>query len=106
MKIQFVGAGSAFNKEDGQSNMLVIANSGKKLLIDCGTYCWQFAKMINVGYKDIDALYISHLHADHVGGIEEMAFCTYFGKLPRPKLYCNRQLMHELWNETLRGGLE
>lgn len=107
MKIQFVGAGSAFNKKDGQSNVLVIAESGKKLLIDCGCYCWQFMEKLGLGIGDVDGVFVSHLHADHVGGLEEMAFCTFFNPAtPKPKLYGNFRLMHDLWEQSLRGGLE
>jgi len=109
MKIQFVGAGSAFNKEDGQSNALVIADNGKKLLIDCGCYCWQFMQQMEptLGVTDIEGVYVSHLHADHVGGLEELAFCTYFNpSASKPKLYGNFRLMHDLWEQSLRGGLE
>jgi ribonuclease BN (tRNA processing enzyme) len=109
VKIQFIGAGSAFNKVDGQSNAIVISESGKKLLIDCGSTCWTTADKLGLGlkYTDIDAVYISHLHADHVGGLEELAFCTYFNpSAERPRLFCNTQLMHELWEQALRGGLE
>jgi hypothetical protein len=32
---------------------------------------------------------------------------TYFNpKLERPKLFCNTQLMHDLWESSLRGGLD
>lgn len=103
MKMTFVGCGSAFNKKDGQSNVLVESQSGKKLLIDCGSYFWKDAL---VKPTDIDSVYISHLHADHVGGLEELAFCTYFTpNVERPKLFCNTNLMKELWEETLQGGL-
>jgi len=107
MKIIFVGAGSAFNKKDGQSNVLVKSKSNKYLLIDCGSYCWDFMSKINLCVNDIDALYVSHLHGDHIGGIEELAFCTYFNpSCERPKLFCNNSLMHDLWDQSLRGGLE
>jgi len=107
MKLQFVGAGSAFNYKDGQSNVLVHADSGKKLLIDCGTMCWGFMNKLDLGVNDIDALYVTHLHADHIGGIEELAFCTYFNPtIDRPKLYANSNVMPELWEQCLRGGLE
>jgi ribonuclease BN (tRNA processing enzyme) len=109
MKIQFIGSGSAFNKVDGQSNAVIIASSGKKLLIDCGSTCWDTVSKrgVELKYTDVDAVYISHLHADHVGGLEELSFCTYFNpSADRPKLYCNTQLMHELWEQALRGGLE
>lgn len=111
-KIQFIGVGSAFtNRDYYQSNALVIADSGKKLLIDCGTHA-QFAleelgiNNGNVG-KEIDGVYISHLHADHIGSMEWLALVTYFNPTsPRPKLFAVQSLMADLWNRSLRGGLE
>lgn len=104
MKMKFIGCGSAFNKINGQSNLMITSESNKKLLIDCGSYFW---KDSNLDYGDIDALYVTHLHADHIGGIEELAFCTYFNPtLEKPKLFCNKNLMKDLWEESLRGGLE
>jgi len=120
MKIQFIGVGSAFtlptpdddgsvdfNKCDWQSNILVHSDSEKKLLIDCGGDV-RFS-LTQAGYKaaDIDAVYISHLHADHTGGLEWLSFSTFFApNVPKPKLSCNKQLMPQLWEQTLRGGLE
>ncbi len=112
LKIQFIGVGSAFTSRDYyQSNALVIADSGKKLLIDCGTHA-QFAleelgiNNANVGQK-IDGVYISHLHADHIGSMEWLALVTYFNpNSPRPKLFAVQSLMSDLWNRSLRGGLE
>ena len=107
MKIQFVGAGSAFNKEDGQTNILIQAASGKHLLIDCGTYCWHSMKELGLGVCDVAAAYVSHLHADHTGGFEELAFCTFFNPAAKkPTLYGNFHVIHDLWEQTLRGGLE
>jgi ribonuclease BN (tRNA processing enzyme) len=55
----------------------------------------------------IDRVYISHLHSDHAGGLEWLAFCTKFNtKLKRPILHAVSDLMPELWYSTLRGGLE
>lgn len=111
-KIQFIGVGSAFTTRDYyQSNALVIAGSGKKLLIDCGTQA-QFAleelgiNNSNIG-KEIDGVYISHLHADHIGSMEWLALVTYFNPgFKRPKLFGIQSLMSDLWNKSLRGGLE
>lgn len=111
-KIQFIGVGSAFTtREYYQSNALVIAGSGKKLLIDCGTHA-QFALEelgINNGNlgREIDGVYISHLHADHIGSLEWLALVTYFNPgFQRPKLFGIQSLMSDLWNKSLRGGLE
>lgn len=111
-KIQFIGVGSAFTtREYYQSNALVIAPSGKKLLIDCGTQA-QFAleelgiNNGNIG-REIDGVYISHLHADHIGSMEWLALVTYFNpSFQRPKLFAIQSLMSDLWNKSLRGGLE
>jgi len=106
MKIRFVGCGSAFNKQDGQSNAL-IALGERNLLIDCGSYFWQFAEEAGIQPSNIHHLYVSHLHADHVGGIEELAFMTYFNpNLKKPYLIGNFHVIHDLWEESLRGGLE
>lgn len=108
MEIQFIGCGSAFSTSAYyQTNALVIADSGKRLLIDCGSDARFALAELSLNPTDIDAVYISHLHADHVGGMEWLAFCTFFAPdVPRPKLYCNEALMHELWEQSLRGGLE
>ena len=72
MKLAFLGTGSAFTVGDGnyQSNMLFETNSGEKLLIDCGTDIRFSLHQFNMSYLDISSIYISHLHADHVGGLE------------------------------------
>ena len=111
-RIQFIGVGSAFTtSEYFQSNALIISESGRKLLIDCGSHA-QFAlnelgiNNANVG-QEIDGVYISHLHADHVGSMEWLALVTYFNPAcKRPKLYAVQSVMGDLWNRSLRGGLE
>ncbi|MEK6833193.1 MAG: MBL fold metallo-hydrolase [Nanoarchaeota archaeon] len=107
MKIQFIGCGSAFTTKDYyQSNIIIHSDDNKKLLIDCGSDARFALNELGFSAKDLDSVFISHLHADHIGGLEWLAFCTYFAKLPRPKLYCNDKLMHELWDFSLKGGLE
>ncbi|QTA87384.1 MBL fold metallo-hydrolase [Desulfonema magnum] len=122
MKIKFIGVGSAFTTSDYyQSNMLITAGNGKKLLLDCGTdvrfalgECkWpdnrQFSNTSSqeeAPDENIDAIYISHLHSDHIGGMEWMAFKTYFCLNPkRKKLFMEENLMHDLWDFSLKGGL-
>lgn len=111
-KLTFLGVGAAFaGKELGQSNMIVESDSGKLLLIDCGSRCQDMLEDVcGIANKDlgkIDGVYISHLHGDHIGGMEWLALCTHFNPTieGKPKLYCIEDLMHEMWDTSLKGGL-
>ena len=81
------------------------------MLIDCGTDCRHALRNFGIRNSNItqklDAVYISHLHADHIGGLEWLAFCTYFNpNMGRLKLYAEEKLMEQLWENSLKGGLE
>jgi ribonuclease BN (tRNA processing enzyme) len=104
MKLTFIGTGSAFTMSNFQSNML-LEDSGKRLLIDCGGDARHALAKLGLGAKDIDALYVSHLHADHIGGIEWLGFARYFGQGPKPELFVNERLAAPLWENSLRGGM-
>ena len=108
MKITFLGSGSAFCLENFNSNVL-LENEGKKLLIDCGGDIRWSLNEKKLKLTDIDAVYISHSHADHSNGLEGLAFSTYFSKTangdPKPKLFGQKELLNDLWSKTLCGGL-
>jgi ribonuclease BN (tRNA processing enzyme) len=104
MKLTFIGTGSAFTMTNFQSNML-LEDSGKRLLIDCGGDARHALAKAGLTANDVDALYVSHLHADHIGGIEWLGFSRYFAKGPKPDLYVNERLSHALWDHSLRGGM-
>ncbi|MBF0449522.1 MAG: MBL fold metallo-hydrolase [Candidatus Magnetomorum sp.] len=105
MEIQFLGTGSAFCLHNYQSNLLIKKND-QLLLVDAGGDL-RFS-LNNVGYsiRDIDALYISHLHNDHIGGMEFIALFTYFDPTRLPlKLFIHQTLIKELWENALKAGL-
>lgn len=109
MKLQFLGTGSAFVPltENFQSNMIIHSDSGKHLLIDCGSDARHALAALGLTYRDLDGVYISHFHADHAGGLEWLAFSTRFNKPPRkPKLYVHPSLLPRLWNNVMSGGLQ
>jgi len=108
MKLTFLGTGSAFTvgADNFQSNMVLENDQGKRLLIDCGSDVRWSLHAVGLSYKDIDAVYISHLHADHTGGLEWLAFTRYFDKTcTKPTLYISENQAHTLWNKVLAGGL-
>ena len=76
MKITIIGCGNAFSKINNNQSFMLEEN-GKKLIVDVGTRAWKSFDDFGINPSDIDAVYISHLHSDHCGGLEELAFSTY-----------------------------
>jgi ribonuclease BN (tRNA processing enzyme) len=108
MKLIFIGSGSAFTvgSDNYHSNMLLKSPDGQHLLIDCGSDARLALYDLGLNHRDIQSVYISHLHADHVGGLEWLAFTTKFdASCVRPYLYINESLVEPLWKTVLSGGL-
>lgn len=107
---RWIGTGSAFNPALGHTSFTVQQNGGARiLLVDCGaTVALNF---IGSGAVDqITDVAITHMHADHIGGLEAFAFYQYFvlGKRgdKRPNLHvANDAFAHMLWESALRGGM-
>lgn len=109
MQLLFLGSGSAFTvgSDNFQSNMLLISDSNRKLLIDCGTDIRFSLYKEGLSYLDITDIYISHLHSDHAGGLEYIGFCSRFDeRCAKPKLYLSQDIAVDLWHKSLAGGME
>lgn len=73
-----LGVGGAFTTPKyWQTNYFLKSDSGKNMLIDCGGDIRHSMSEIGLGAKDIDAIYLSHLHADHCGGLDFLGFSTF-----------------------------
>lgn len=68
MFVEFIGVGEAFEPEIGNSSFLV-SSEETKLLIDCGYGTLAKLFPYHKSCDEIDALYITHFHADHTFGI-------------------------------------
>ncbi|GAK53884.1 beta-lactamase domain protein [Candidatus Moduliflexus flocculans] len=106
MKLTFIGTGSAFTLNNYQSNMILTADDGDILLIDCGADARFALRDLGLTYKNIESVYISHLHSDHVGGLEWLGFTRKFDPSGRkPHMYISRYIKSELWSTVLSGGM-
>ena len=99
----FIGTGSAFNKVDFQNNVLVIKGKDH-LLIDCGNICPYALATYNTPIATIKNILPTHSHADHIGGLEEMALAGRYIAKMRPKMVITDEYKEILWNESLKGG--
>lgn len=93
MNLKFLGVGGFFSKTLGHSNLILRADNGQQMLIDAGfrisdTEC---------SVVDLDAVYISHMHGDHVGGLEWIALARYFLSDRKIKLFSEHSLIPQIW---------
>lgn len=76
MKIIVLGTSAAFSgKNDGCSSYFLSEN-GKNYLIDTGPGCVSYLQNY-ISYRDINGIFISHLHADHVSDIYTLRYAIY-----------------------------
>lgn len=99
MELKFLGVGDAFaSSEHFNTSAILTENTGEHMLIDCGISTP--IALEEAGYKpeDLDAVYISHLHADHVGALEWLGFYTAFVAKKKIKLFIHEDLIKDLWD--------
>ena len=99
-----IGCGNSESIERFNNNAL-LTNAAGHLLIDCGYTAKLALDQQGLGFADITAVYITHVHGDHVFGLERLAFESRFKLNHRPVLYLEPKLENELWDQTLKGSL-
>lgn len=105
LEIRMIGTGSAFAKKYFNNNALVTCN-GYTLMIDFGITAPLAMYHMNVPLDLIDGVFVTHLHADHIGGFEELMLRLKFNYRKKPSLFIEENLIEPLWNHSLKGGLE
>jgi ribonuclease BN (tRNA processing enzyme) len=83
-QLQFLGVGNAQAVELGSASAVILCNQLPELMIDCGqealnAYVAHYKKMP-------DAVFITHVHMDHVAGLERLFYKTYFDAEKRGKV--------------------
>lgn len=134
LTLTFLGVGAAFAKRNLHSNVLVEAwaagpegdhGPDDTLLIDFGATGPIALDRLKgrdgfsyldrdgmIDYPAIRRVFVTHLHADHVGGLEELALMNKYnfadhasGEGHKTQLITTPQLAEALWEHSLKGGL-
>jgi ribonuclease BN (tRNA processing enzyme) len=100
-----VGCGSAFSKALYQNNVLIVKGN-THVMIDCGTRTPQALSALGRPVSDISTWLITHSHADHVGGLEEVMLMGRYVARSKPTVIITEEYEEMLWNMSLRGGGE
>jgi ribonuclease BN (tRNA processing enzyme) len=69
MHLQFVGCGDAFGSGGRFNTCFHLVGDRINALIDCGATSLVALNKLAINRNDIDVIFITHFHADHVGGL-------------------------------------
>lgn len=105
MKIVVLGSGNYDAAEGNFHTNFAIEENGRYLLVDCGSDIRHSLRYSNIDVDQIDAVYISHLHADHCGGLEWLAYKTFFSGR-KIKLFMSAWFEDDFWLGTLYNGMK
>ncbi len=69
MEAVILGTGSGLPQVDKNLSALLVENEGSLVLADCGDGTTKLLQQRGVGAEDLDAVFITHYHPDHVSGL-------------------------------------
>ena len=83
MRLTVLGKSPAWQDVDGACSGYLLEAEGTALLLDCGNGV--FAKMRRfVDYVDVDAVVLSHLHADHFLDLVPFSYALTYAPRQQP----------------------
>lgn len=107
MLLSVLGSGAAFSRRYGTTCSVLTLPSGERWLIDCGRQAPEQLADAGLGWHHIAGQLVTHVHGDHVYGVEEFAFVRYYiggdgtepvlKGGPRPRLVAHSAVLAELW---------
>jgi ribonuclease BN (tRNA processing enzyme) len=119
MKLTFLGTGGAFERSKiNYHNNALLEIGDNKILIDCSLTALESLDDLDIDPLDIDGIIVTHIHGDHVSGLEELGFRGKFlgpdqkfdlmihpDLLPSHSRSNGDQTAPDLWENTLKGGM-
>jgi ribonuclease BN (tRNA processing enzyme) len=107
MRLEVLGSGAAFSRRYGTTCSVLTVPNGERWLIDCGRQAPEQLAGAGLGWHDITGQLVTHVHGDHVYGLEEFAFVRYYTRAgehasvmkggARPRLAAHSAVLAELW---------
>jgi ribonuclease Z len=78
MRVTLLGTGTPFPSAERFGSAILVEVAGKRFLFDCGRGVVVRLTQSRVNPKDIDGLFLTHLHSDHVVGIPDLWLSGWF----------------------------
>lgn len=111
LKVIALGVGDTFSAVNTTASLLIEAE-GFRLGIDCpDSYRRVLAKASGVSKCDlllqsIDDMLITHVHGDHMNGLEGVAFWKHFVEKKRLNLWTSPEARSVIWDQRLIAPME
>ena len=77
-EVIFVGTSDAFGAGGRRQAAVVVRLAGGTVLLDCGMTTGTGMAALGIAREEIDAILISHFHADHFGGIPQFLLASLY----------------------------
>ena len=84
LTLTFLGSGDAFGSGGRLQTCMLVQGDGHRWLVDCGTTSLVALRRAGIDLASIDAIFISHLHGDHFGGVPFVLLDGQFRRGTRP----------------------
>ena len=106
-----LGVGDTFS-ENHHTASLLLACEGFRLAVDCPDRYRGVLKKVREAagrsllLEDIEHFFITHVHGDHMNGLEGVAFYKRFAEGKRVKLHATAEVREVIWEQRLRAPME
>ena len=105
MKIQFIGSGDAFGSGGRFNTCFYVHTEHSDFLIDCGASSMISLKANRIALNDIQLLLITHVHADHFGGVPFFILdAQLISKRTRPLTIAGPKGLKEWYEKAMETG--
>jgi len=105
-----LGAGDTFSEHHRPSSLLLRCG-GASLAIDCPDMYRTVLREASersgrrLDLADIDQVLITHVHGDHMNGLEGVAFFKHFAEGKRLRLVTSPEVRASIWDERLKAPM-
>jgi ribonuclease BN (tRNA processing enzyme) len=109
-EIVVLGVGDTFSEKHHSTAILLICD-GFQLAIDCPDMYRAVLRDASersgrpLPFSDIDHVLITHVHGDHVNGLEGVGFYKFFIEQKRLKVVTSPEVRSTLWDERLKASM-
>jgi len=109
-EIVVLGVGDTFSEKHHPTSVLLISG-GFCLGIDCPDMYRSVLRDASrrsgrpLPFSDVDHVLITHVHGDHMNGLEGVAFYKFFVEHKRLKLVTSPEVRSNIWDERLKASM-